>query len=531
MNKVKEAVNKIKEKVKEDKELVIYILSWVVFISVIVPFNHYLKKYFPPVNIKYFQTIFLGLITFSVPFLWNVYFQISQLLSKINEKTIDGILKREFYKRIHRDFKVFFLIPIVVILLGGLAFSHWLSPVILWIFILLFILIFGLWSTQIYEWSFRKSEVPLKKFLENKIIDEDLIYIFKELFQMKDTEIEIKFDINPKELMTLYTEKIDKGLEIDEKQEIIQKLFLIFQVNFENRSLCGIFTSNFWKKFLEWHLKLWKKYYSPSRSTYINTFHRLKNNFDIIFRKVLSEESPTNLYDFFDKFVRHINENVEEKIEVKGKEKYYVEKFLRDFCNILFEEACKLPRHHEIWDLIPYEWKITAKNLKEKIIPGIFFNNFYRWAYNRIVSATEEKYDKCLDKVAYNLFPETEPRIWAEILTFALSGYEPENRVKSFIERPRTFGWIDRNKAYWVSSEKREEEINELFKKEEEEQWKNTIELLKTIEHIFGDTFSKENIEKYLKEIETLEQKYKEDDPKYKRLQELKTIFKGIKNE
>jgi len=382
MNKVKETVNKIKEKVKEDKELVIYILSWVVFISVIVPFNHHFKKYFPPENIKYFQTIFLGLITFSVPFLWNVYFQISQLLSKINEKTIDGILKKEFYKRIHRDFKVFFLIPIVVILLGGLTFSYWLSPVILWIFILLFILIFGFWSTQIYEWRFRKSEVPLKKFLENKIIDEDLIYIFKELFQMKDTEIEIKFDINPKELMNLYTEKIDKGLEIDEKQEIIQKLFLIFQVNFENRSLWGIFISNFWKKFLEWHLKLWKKYYSPSRSAYINTFHRLKNNFDIIFRKVLSEGSIDYLYDFFDEFVKHINKNIEEKIEVEGKEKYYVKEFLGDFCNILFKEACKLPYHHEIWDLIPYEWKITAKNLKEKIIPGIFLNNFFRWAYN-----------------------------------------------------------------------------------------------------------------------------------------------------
>jgi len=48
---------------------------------------------------------------------------------------------------------------------------------------------------------------------------------------------------------------------------------------------------------------------------------------------------------------------------------------------------------------------------------------------------------------------------------------------------------------------------------------------------LFPKTFSKENIEKYLKEIETLEQKYKEDDPKYKRIQRLKTIFKGIKNE
>ena len=48
---------------------------------------------------------------------------------------------------------------------------------------------------------------------------------------------------------------------------------------------------------------------------------------------------------------------------------------------------------------------------------------------------------------------------------------------------------------------------------------------------LFPETFSKENIEKYLKEIETLEQKYKEDYPKYKRIQRLKTIFKGIKNE
>jgi len=507
-----------------------WLLIWITFILVIIASNLYLKEYVPSPSengmIAYIQTIFLGFITFSIPFLWYVYQKISKIKDESVGDKIENILNKEYFKNLWKPFYIKFFLPSAILFFTGLIFCQWLSIVLIWIVgVISFILI--LFLPAIYYEEEIKAKVSLENFIIQNPINNDLVKVFRELFEMTDNDISIRYNITSQHLMDLFAQKIDEGIEKEEKQKFVQNLLLFFDVNCGNRILVGIFISKFWEKFLEWHLKIWKKDISFSHFDYITTSGRLENIFHTIFRKVLTEKSEGCYYYFFEDFVPHINKNINEEKDVKGRKKYYVDDFLSDFCNIFLEEAPKSPFHYDIWEVIPNKWKITSNNLRESIIPRIFLNNFLNWAQERIFSTIEKEWDEELDEVARELFPETAPILWAKILTFVLSGYEPENRVKSIIERPFIFGRGRGEGFGWVGGEKEEKIAEEKYWQQKEEQRKNTYELAKML---FPKIFSNGNIEKYLKEIEKLEKEYAPEEPKYDRLKRLKMIFEGIKN-
>ncbi|MCM8829497.1 MAG: hypothetical protein NC824_00635 [Candidatus Omnitrophica bacterium] len=502
---------------------------WIFFLVGIGILNFELVKIFPPPQKdlrNYIQEIYLGFIAFSIPFLWNVYNRIIEMQNQSVGVKIETILNREFYKKADELFYIVFLIPFTIFLLGGLAFSYWLSHLLTWT-ILFISFFFILFSTKFYQGIKKRSSISLENFIIESQICQDLVTIFEELLQKTDENIGKDFNLHPVKLMNLFTQKIEEVIQKEKDQKFIQDLLLIFQNNFENRLLWGLTTSNFWRKFLEWHLKICRNL-SSYYTNYINTFIRIQDIFHVSLKKILTEKS-SEYYLFLDAFIKHINAYKEEKFSIDGQSKFYIYVFLTDFCNIFFEEVNKSPHCHTIWKTIPYEWKVTSQNLKStNPIPRFMLDIFLNWAQIRIFNAREEELDKDLEDVARELFPETEPILWATILIFLVHSYslkEVTEKVKSVIEKPWTFGYIGRVMNY---TEEHDEVINYIYSKQYQQQIEGTIKLLKTI-NFFADTFSKENLEIYLKTIETLKEEYKRDEKKLGKLKRLKVMLETIK--
>jgi len=82
---------------------------------------------------------------------------------------------------------------------------------------------------------------------------------------------------------------------------------------------------------------------------------------------------------------------------------------------------------------------IFGRNLldKDNRIARISCNIFINWAVHRIQAG--QTFDRQLNDVAQNLFPEVHPEMWAVALIFVFSPYSPENRIKSIVERQAEF--------------------------------------------------------------------------------------------
>ncbi|HOL35789.1 MAG TPA: hypothetical protein PK303_06530 [bacterium] len=392
--------------------------------------------------------------------------------------------------------------------------------------LIVFSLLLTLFATKIYQWIELESITSLEQFIEQSPINEDLKNIFGELLEKTDEEIKKDFRFSSADLMNLFAKKIDEGIEKEENITCINSILETFRNTFGKRSLQGVVNSDFLKKFFKWYLKAWKEY-RVLRGEFIDNFSLLQYIFEDLVRRVLREE-PSHCYEFFAKFKEHIDISLKEKVKVNGREDHYV-KILKNFGNVFFEEVCKPPYHDQIWEAFPDEWKITAKHLQKEdggIISRIFFLIFFGWAQQRTKGCSEERFDECLEKVAKELFPEVEPRLWASVLIFVISPYtSKEKRVEDVVNIPWTFGYIGREFDYVVDDEGEKDVLKNMFgeyyKKQEEEK----EETIKLAELLFGKILSKEKIEKYLEEIKTLENQYDRNDIRYYRLQRLKLIF------
>lgn len=196
------------------------------------------------------------------------------------------------------------------------------------------------------------------------------------------------------------------------------------------------------------------------------------------------------------------------------------------FYRVFFDTIESSPERFDIWEhYFPRKWKITKKNLtsEENVISRISLHNFLNWVQERIWQ-TKEDFDGNLDDVASNLFPEVEPILWAGILTFVFSPYG-ENRVKSVIERPWNFGFVGRMRMYsgYPENNKEEKEMSEAIFSAEKIEVNKTFELAYLL---FPDQFSRENLEKYINDLEEL--KYDKGSKEEKKRLRLLDIFKKM---
>lgn len=475
--------------------------------------------------------VFVGMITFSIPFLWNAYKDILDKKKYITGQKIENILAREFYKKSIKFFGYFIQYPVCIVVFLGLVVIPLFFPFIAGILFLSGVFIYFSLLPQIFQKIEEKSSTNLKDFILHKEADEpDILMIFKELWQIKDENIEKEFSIKPVHVFDYFAQKINKLLK-GKQPLIIKKYFNDFLTFINNRSnIFLVVSKEVFPKILEWHFEIWRKVYEyVSKEEEFNewiNYDEIYRVLDSIFQKIeeraLKEREAFHFFNYFKKYEeKYKKEFVISKI---NKNFYYRDFLFRSFYKVFFKNIEDSPERDYIWkNYFPKEWKITKNNLEneENIISKASLNNFMEWTRDRIWREKEE-FDEDLGNVSSNLFPEVSPFMWAPILIFVFSP-SGENRAKSVIERTWNFGHIGRIRTFWYS-EDNEEEIRKKIREETIKEEENTIELAYLL---FKNWFSKENLDKHIKALKYLE--YPKESTKENKRIRLLNIFNRIK--
>ncbi len=284
----------------------------------------------------------------------------------------------------------------------------------------------------------------------------------------------------------------------------ISKLLSDFYISINNRSIVFLVVlQEVLPKILDWHFKVWKK-----KDQYSDTDIRKWGEYDVLSRtlnsiiKTIEERAlkESNFSYFLESFKKHIETYKKEELKDKNRKvRYYIEYLFRIFYQVFFNNINDAPERYEIWECLPDELKMTKGNLesKDNIVSRISYREFERWALPRIQQPVED-FDKNLEDVIQNLFPEVEPIRWSKILLFIYSLNDPDNRVKSVIERKWNFGHIGRG---FGSTGGNEEEFKKKSEEFFQEQTEKTLELAL---FLFKDFFTKELLEKYIEELKGL---------------------------
>ncbi len=318
-----------------------------------------------------------------------------------------------------------------------------------------------------------------------------------------------------------------------ENLKTISRLLNDFNNFINNRSIIFLVVlKEVFPKILEWHFKIWRKEYEylkeEKKLEEGSDYSEISGILDAIFKRI-EERSvrEREAFSFFDHFKKHGEKYKQELVKGEnGTEYYYIESLFSIFYQVFFENIGTSPERYDIYEgYFPKEWKITKSNLesKENIISLATLHYFLPWAQERIWQAKEE-FDRKLDDISTNLFPEVEPGLWAKILIFAFSLYG-ENRVKSAIERPWNFGFTGRVRTYWGSLEESEEEFNKrtsgMSRSAEKAEAEKTFELVYYLAKRYPvfNQFSRQDLENYKNSLNELENTYaKKSKEELKRL-------------
>lgn len=291
-----------------------------------------------------------------------------------------------------------------------------------------------------------------------------------------------------------------------------------FDMLVKNRSKEFLFVLDTFPKILDWYFKVWQKHeeYLQDRqgddtwSYYSQIFGILDSIVEEIEKRALKERES---YQFFDHMKKHSDKYVEEK---------YLRHLFNTFYRVFFDNIVDSPDEYDIWEHhFPPQWKITKSNLEDQknFISRISIDRFLNLAQHRI-GGIQEDVDNILEEVTKNIFPEVDPIIWAKILIFVFSGYDPNNRVKSVIQRKWTFGVTGRMRFGSIFNET---DFQKQIKSEGDAEFNKTIELS---HYLFKDIFTKEDLTKCIQEGESL--KYETGSEEDRKRQYLLRIFKSI---
>lgn len=91
----------------------------------------------------------------------------------------------------------------------------------------------------------------------------------------------------------------------------------------------------------------------------------------------------------------------------------------------------------------PDEWKITRENLADgkNVVAGLFSQHYFDWMGGRIRPSKERKYDSVLDDVTNFLFPDIDTTIWAYLVSFLFTSYNPKiGKAATAIQEKPVFG-------------------------------------------------------------------------------------------
>lgn len=372
---------------------------------------------------------------------------------------------------------------------------------------------------RVYDWT--KGNVFKYRFsyLKNVKKQTDLETAWESVWKSKNVDVN-----NELQFFKIFSLLIDDMKAEDKNLATVARLLHDFSNFINNRSSLFLVASNeVFPKILNWNFIAWKKEHEHVSKQEKNTLRTWmywseisRHLCSIIVyaeKRALEEEYMICL--FLKYFQEHVN--IHENTEVK-----YIEYLLSTFYNTFFENILASSERFA-WECFPDEWKITKGNVMDRnnIVVKITFRSFCQWASRRI-NEIEEHYDRKLDNIVYNLFPEVDPPTWAAILIFVLSPYAPENRVKLAIERNWTFGGFSRIRTLSGDSLA---EAEDNIKAQELAEIQNAYELAILL---FPNHFSKELLLKYIEDTNKL--KYPDNSLEERKRLRLLKIFQDILN-
>lgn len=300
-------------------------------------------------------------------------------------------------------------------------------------------------------------------------------------------------------------------MTMNDNRETTLALFNDFDAFVNNRSIFALLRSGgLLSKILSWRFEMWNLArrddstpddFSRTRFQYSEIQFRLSSIVEKIEKRALMEGEA---YGFFCIFNEHVEEHCKQLLagDDDNREYYYLEGLFKIFYHPLFELADSSPDRGNIWErFLPDKWKIVKSNLKDErnIIANFTLKCFMEWTRNRILDVKED-YDRPLDDAMRNLFPDVDPILWSQILIFIFSGYDPNNRIKSVIERPWNFGKFRRSFTFAGNLDK-----DMIICSKEKQSINSTFEMVYlSLPKEFSKEFSKENIKRYMAELEKL---------------------------
>ncbi len=444
----------------------------------------------------------LTLLTIFIPLSIAIFDKEKEFLELDKRVILDSIIKAKW-----------FLLYIALIFIPPLFWDIYPNLCIILIILSFFGIGFiGKSLVNSYRWIRGDKFGPRFSHLQKLKSKKEIDIIWRSVWRTKG--INFQNEKNFSEIFSSQTETL-LTKEKEEYLEIAQRLLGDFQYFIENRNIFSTI-ENIFPKLLDWHYKMWNKvqgYRHKGASTWLY-YDRILTILNSAIRKIENMLFKNEgLQEFLDYFKKHIENNKDKK--------EYLNSIFGIFYPEFFNNIADYKKEERIWEGdFPMEWKITKKNLqdKENLISRISLEKYLNWSIRRIQSPKKE-FDKNLEEVTKNMFPEVDPILWSRVLIFRFSPYNPENRVKSVIECPWNFGYFGRVKVYWESSNYQDTDLESQCKTELE----NTFELAYLL---FRNEFSKQNLKKYIRELEKLS--YKSNSLKEIRRKELSDIFKEM---
>lgn len=477
----------------------------------------------------FFLTAGIGIITYSIPFIWNAYQEIISLKKKEVKNDIDGILKDETYSKSLLAFERIIQYPVGVLVFFLLVaipfFSFGYGLIFLTLTFIYFLLMPVIFNEIIKKYSLTNKRL-LELISKNKLDFKKNEKIFRELWDYGDTDLEKHFNTDFKTIFIVFSKEIDRLIESGYlKDKYVVGLLSDYEKYLSKRNIIYLVVyEEVFPKILEWHYEVWREEYNILGKNETETwgyYNEISEKLDEIIRTTLERSlAERYAFSFFDCLKKHVEKYKNEKID----EHSYLESL-----PIYQEFFKKLKKSSESYDIMnhyfPGDWKVSVENIKKRIlISVIWLNGFMNWMRDRIDNPQDE-YDDQINKAIGVLFPKVHTIYFPYILVFVVRSWMDNRRMESLIDNPPKFGGYYHYPLLDVS-DKSEKDLDEERKKDWEMSKEYTIQLSILL---FKANFKE--IKKYIEELNVLELKYKNDDKKEYMRKELLDIFRKIDDE
>jgi hypothetical protein len=113
---------------------------------------------------------------------------------------------------------------------------------------------------------------------------------------------------------------------------------------------------------------------------------------------------------------------------------------------------------------------VTIANSKNRA-PRVVLHEFLEWAQKRIFKENPENYDKDLSEVANGIFPNAHHSLFPAFITLLFA-----SEIKYAVQKEPNFSLINTGMSW--SGEVSEEQIQEMFRQQDQSQKKETIDII-----------------------------------------------------